>query len=64
MKILSSLAITWVITIVFAAGFAVRHSDAQTPPARTSKDIIRDRIAIIFEETFKLGETQVYATQH
>jgi hypothetical protein len=49
---------------VFAAGFAVRHSDAQTSPARTSKDIIRDRIAIIFEETFKRGETQVELSDH
>ena len=59
MKVLTSLTITWVITIVFAAGFVVRHSDAQTPSAKTSKDIIRDRIAIIFEETFKQGETQI-----
>ena len=28
MKVLRSLAITWVITIVFAAGLVVRHSEA------------------------------------
>jgi len=64
MKILSSIATTWIITIVFAAGFAVRHSDAQTPSAKTSKDIIRDRIAIIFEETFKQAETQIELSDH
>jgi len=64
MKVLTSLTITWVITIVLAAGFAVRHSHAQTPSAKTSKDIIRDRIAIIFEETFKQGETQIELSDH
>ena len=64
MRVLSSLAITWVITIVFAAGLVVRHSDAQTPSAKTSKDVIRDRIAIIFQETFKQGETQIELSDH
>jgi len=64
MKVLRSLAITWVITIVFAAGLVVRHSDAQTPSAKTSKEIIRDRITIIFQETFKQGETLVELKDH
>src|SRR6185436_12121066 len=64
MKVLRSLAITWVITIVFAAGLVVRHSDAQTTSTKTSKDIIRDRIAIIFEETLKQGETRVELSDH
>jgi|SRR6185295_9471327 len=64
MKVLSSLAITWVITIVFAAGLVVRHADAQTLSAKNSKDVIRDRVAIIFEETFKQLETQVELNDH
>ena len=64
MKVLRSLAITWVITIVFAAGLVVRHSDAQTKSTKTSKDIIRDRIAIIFEETLKQGERRVELSDH
>ena len=64
MKVLRSLAITWVITIVFAAGLVVRHSDAQTPSAKSAKDLIRDRIAIIFQETFKQGETHIELSDH
>jgi hypothetical protein len=64
MKVLKSVAITWSITIVFAAGLVVRHSDAQTPSAKTTKDIIRVRIAIIFQETFKQGETQIELSDH
>ena len=64
MKVRTSLAITWGITIVFAAGLVVRHSDAQTPSEKTSTDIIRNRIAIIFDETFKQGETQIELRDH
>ena len=64
MKVLRSSAITWVITIVFAAGLVVRHSDAHTPSAKTAKDLIRDRIAIIFQETFKQGETHIELSDH
>ena len=64
MKVLTSLTITWVITIVFAAGLVVRHSDAQTPSGKTSKDLIRDRIAIIFQETFKQGEAHIELSDH
>jgi HEAT repeat protein len=59
MKVLTRLTITWVIAIVFAAGFAVLHSDAQTTSAKTSKDILRERIATIFRETFKQLETRI-----
>jgi hypothetical protein len=59
MKVLRSSVITWVITIVFVAGLVVRHSDAQMPSAKTSNEIIRDRIAKIFQETFKQGETRI-----
>lgn len=50
--------------IVFAAGFVVRHSDAQATSAKSTKDLIRDRIAIIFEETFKQGETKIELSDH
>jgi hypothetical protein len=54
MRVLRNLAITCIITIAFAAG-----SKAQTLSTKTSKDILRDRIATIFQETIKSGETRI-----
>jgi hypothetical protein len=54
MKVLRSLAISCIITIAFAPG-----SEAQTLSAKTSKDILRDRIATIFRETIKSGEARI-----
>ena len=60
MKVLTPTVSTWIITMMFAAGFVVSRSDAQTQSDENSDRIMRERIAIIFEETIKSGETRIF----
>ena len=60
MKVLTRTVSTWIITMMFAAGFVVSRSDAQTQSDENSDRIMRERIAIIFEETIKSGETRIF----
>jgi len=53
------LALVWSVTIVFAAGFLVRSSEAQTRSDQNSDRVMRERIATIFQETLKRGEFRV-----
>ena len=64
MRVLANPALTWVIIIVVAAGLLVSRSNAQTQSAKTSDRIIRERIATIFRDTLKRGDTQIELDGH
>lgn len=55
----TKIFLAWFITTAFASGFVVSRCAAQTDSAKTSDSVIRERIATIFSETIKRGETRV-----
>ena len=55
----TKIFLTWVITTAFASGFVDSRCAAQTASAKTSDSVMRERIATIFSETIKQGETRV-----
>lgn len=57
MRVIPRSALTLVATIACASSFVVSRCDAQTLSDKTSDRIMRERIAIIFRETLKRGET-------
>jgi hypothetical protein len=59
MRVIPRSALTLVITIAFASSFVVSYCDAQTQSAKTSDRIMRERVATIFRETLKRGETRI-----
>jgi len=64
MKVFASSVLTSILTIVFAVGLVVCRSDAQTVSAKTPNQAMRERIATIFRETLKQGETQIELKDH
>ena len=49
---------------VLPKGYVVCRSDAQTQSRKASDQILRDRIATIFQETLKRGETRIELKDH
>ena len=59
MKIFTPSTLAWVFGILSLAVLPVPRSEAQTSSTKTSDRIMRERIAVIFQETLKSGEFRI-----